>query len=810
MLKSIYNQLLLALMIMGVLNVLVMSTLYFQQGQVLIEQSNLQRKSYVQDYLRSALEEPLYSAEKVVSHLKDLVDDTFVKTTAPEINAQIIESFLVKVAPEVSRLAQNHKGSLTAYIYFNPDLNSRAMDVYYADQNGDGIVEPQQRLQAAYFNASDAKNPEKAWWFGAINSADAFWSAPYDWTFDNGQTKTFVSLTRAIYVDNRLLAVVGTDLSLDYLTQLLSHTKALTGGNPYLFSADNNAIYVPETFTELSLKNAIDSPSAYERLTIPLHNQWELGLLTPTSVVQLTYHAFLKWLITSALIVILQAITLAAIVSHYLSMPLREIGKSISDTSNLQYGLKLPDNIVNRNDEIGSVAKSLMSMSKSILNHLNTIESQRQTLQYIHQRDDLTHLPNKEFLHFQSKPLEIRMHNQRHLVILLNIDNFRVLNGMLGSSLCDRILIEISKRLSAIQPKPMLIARTSGDEFTLIYTLEGNESSALDPDAFILRLQAIINGVYILGTEDIHLSISMGISIYPDHGLHLDVLIKNAAIALNQVKNHNKSSFSFYDPRISEVTTEQFEMLKKLRDAIATADMELFYQPQIHAPSGRCIGAEALLRWKVDGAYVPPVFFIPLAEESKLIIPLGDIVIQKAFGFAQRLEQLNHPIKISINISSEQLTWDHLYRELLDASQHYSVKPSAIALEITESLIVNGQKSALEVLKSLGDLGFDIAIDDFGTGYSSLSYLKSIPFNTLKLDRMFIKDYPVTDDGMIAKMILSLGRDLGATLIAEGMEDASQRDFLQACGCDIMQGYFYSKPLSETEFIEYIKKNHEA
>lgn len=803
MLKSIFSQLLAALMIMGILNVALISTITLSQGNALIDSANAQRSSYVQDYLRTALEAPLKEAEGLVLQLESMVMSG-VNNPQQLADSEWVKAFIEKSAPEVGRLAQYHYDCSTAYIHLNPALTGISADIYYADQDGDGKVERQSMLDATLMSDRHRNNPEMDWWFGALDAEDVYWTLPYQWTYDNGNIESFISITKALRVGDKTLAVVGTDITLKRLTNLLDQNVQRTGGSLYLLDATRNPIYLPSSFTYEGLEAAIQYPEAYDHISVPLKNGWTLGLLTPQDHIREPYSHFFFWLFTVTAIALLQALTLAAILSHYLSKPLREIATQVGMQSSLHDVLKFDAALLARKDEVGKVAKALVAMSDAIKSNLHTIETQRQSLEYLHQRDDLTHLPNKEYMHYRSGEIQHQLNERPHLLVLMNIDNFRLLNGLLGTGICNRILIEIGKRLKALTPTPLLVARTSGDEFALIQPLDFMD---IDGEELLIRLQAILSGVYILGKDDVHLSLSMGASRYPEHGHSIDTLLKNAAIALNEVKASNKSHYALYDPSISEVSTEQFELLKKLRDAIASEQMQLYYQPQIDPANNRCIGAEALIRWELDGSFVPPMAFIPLAEESKLIIPLGDLVIQKAFQFSSHLEALGLPVKISINISSGQITWEHLHRVLSEAVAQHAVSPQRIALEITESLIVDGQKTAIEVLRSLHDLGFDIAIDDFGTGYSSLSYLKSIPFSTLKLDRMFIKDYPDKDDGAIAKMIVTLAKDLGAIVVAEGMENEVQRDFLVQCGCDLMQGYLYSKPLTEDDFIAFLQKN---
>ena len=309
--------------------------------------------------------------------------------------------------------------------------------------------------------------------------------------------------------------------------------------------------------------------------------------------------------------------------------------------------------------------------------------------------------------------------------------------------------------------------------------------------------------------EEVYITVSIGASRYLGCGTEMEMLIKNANVALNQVKATGKNQILHYEDVINEFSNENYELLKGLRYALERHEMHLNYQPQIDSRTGEIIGLEALLRWQHNGNQIPPDRFIPLAEESRMIIPIGEFVVDEALHFLQELHKNNIMLSIAINISVEQLKFELIYKQIKEKLSMYSIDPEYIELEVTESIIITGQEESIAVINKLIELGVKVAIDDFGMGYSSLSYLKRFKFHRIKLDRIFIKDYPETDDGHIATLIIQLANSLKVDIVAEGIETTEQKDFLLANECNLIQGYYYSKPLSKEMCLQFIKNNLE-
>lgn len=434
---------------------------------------------------------------------------------------------------------------------------------------------------------------------------------------------------------------------------------------------------------------------------------------------------------------------------------------------------------------------------------LTDVKLRDQKLNYLKYYDPLTKLPNKVLFMDLSEKMIQENNTSNYEYAVINIDNFRLLNGVLGNQSCDKIIIEISNRLRKIKFISGILARTEGDEFSVFYRRNQNESG----DMPLKELKHKLCLPYYIDEEEIYITVSIGVSSYLGCGTKIRMLAKNANIALNQVKANGKNRILHYEKVINEFTNESYVLLKGLRYALERHEMTLNYQPQIDSRTGEIIGLEALLRWQHNGEQIPPDRFIPLAEESRLIIPIGEFVVDEALCYLQELQKNNIMIPIAINISVEQLKFELIYNQIKAKIETYSIEPKYIELEVTESIIITGHEESVAVIDKLIELGVKVSIDDFGMGYSSLSYLKRFRFHRIKLDRIFIKDFPGLDDGHIATLIIQLANSLGVEIVAEGIETVEQKDFLLTNGCHLIQGYYYSKPLSKESCLQFIKNN---
>ena len=362
----------------------------------------------------------------------------------------------------------------------------------------------------------------------------------------------------------------------------------------------------------------------------------------------------------------------------------------------------------------------------------------------------------------------------------------------------DRMLKDMAIRLLACVGDDDTVARMGGDEFTLPALKSSN-----DAELIANKLLACFNAPFVAGEHELFISASIGTSIYPDDGTDVATLIKNADAAMYRSKLKGRNRIERYTHDLTAQASARVLLEQELRRALERGQLSLAYQPKVSLKDHSLVGAEALIRWShPELGNIPPDRFIVLAEENGMIIPIGDWVLEQACHQLNAWKQMYEPFgPVSVNLSGTQLRQPALLARIQELLASYSLEPGGLQLEITENFIMSQTEEALDILHQLKHLGVQLAIDDFGTGYSSLSYLKRLPLNTLKIDQSFIRGLPDdADDVAIVRAIIALGRSMQLNIIAEGVETQAQQDFLAKEGCEQIQGYIVSVPLSADDF----------
>jgi diguanylate cyclase (GGDEF)-like protein len=420
-----------------------------------------------------------------------------------------------------------------------------------------------------------------------------------------------------------------------------------------------------------------------------------------------------------------------------------------------------------------------------------------QRIEYVASHDSLTDLPNREaFNELLHVAIESARRRDRQLAVLfIDLDRFKVINDSLGHDAGDRLLTEIGGRLRRSVRTCDAVARLGGDEFVLLLedvaTRENVEGVARD------LLRSLSEPIQ-LGGHECNVTASIGVAIYPADGTDIRTLTGNADRAMYLVKEDGKDGFRFFDRDAKTQSIERLTMETNLRHALERNELLLHYQPKIDLVSGEITGVEALLRWRhPDGTMLPPCDFIPLAEETGLIVPIGRWVLRQAC--AQNMiwqREGARPISMAVNLSPRQFVDERLLQDIDEALAVSGMPPNLLQLEVTESMVMQNVARAVRVLDQIQGRGIHIAIDDFGTGYSSMSLMKQFPIDTIKIDRSFVRDLANDlEDQAIAQAIISMGKALGMTVVAEGVETPEQQTFLRRHACDEMQGYLFSKPV---------------
>ena len=429
-------------------------------------------------------------------------------------------------------------------------------------------------------------------------------------------------------------------------------------------------------------------------------------------------------------------------------------------------------------------------------------------LSYLAQYDSLTGLANRNLFRERLGRALIRVDRNKSLVALMfiDLDRFKNINDTLGHDAGDKLLIEVSRRLEKCTRDGDTVARLGGDEFTVIL----EDIKHVDDAAVIARkiLVAMEPAIKLSGYE-VFVTPSIGITIYPLDDTSVNNLLKNADTAMYRAKERGRNGFQFYTAGMNTRTIERLELEAGLRRALKNEEFVLYYQPKIAIDNRQIIGAEALIRWQYKKlGLIPPLKFIPIAEETGLIVPIGEWVIRTACKQVASWQEAGFTdLRMAVNISARQFTDSDIVKVILDAVIQTNIKPQHLEIEITESMLMEDTSINISALKELKEHGVHISIDDFGTGYSSLSYLKRFHIDALKIDQSFVRDITTdSDDAAIASAVIALGQSLHLTVVAEGVETEEQLSFLKKQGCHEAQGYLFSKPVPAEDFAQLLQE----
>lgn len=428
-------------------------------------------------------------------------------------------------------------------------------------------------------------------------------------------------------------------------------------------------------------------------------------------------------------------------------------------------------------------------------------------IEYLANHDELTALPNRTMFGelLQITLANAKRYQHKFALFFIDLDRFKVINDSLGHHAGDELLKEVALRLKQSLRSGDMVARMSGDEFVVLLPETGKENET----AAVARkiLSALTKPMYLAGQECC-ITASLGISLYPSDADDKESLLKNADIAMYRAKENGKNNFQFYSESMKTQSLERLALETSMRRALERDEFYLHYQPKLDLKSGRINGVEALLRWQhPELGSVAPNQFIPLAEETGLIVQIGRWVLKTAChqNMEWQREGLS-PVCLAVNLSARQFNDHALLDDIAVALTASQMPAHLLELELTESMVIQNQDYAIEVLGALKRMGVKLALDDFGVGYSSLAQIKNYPFDTLKVDRSFIRNLPAnTEDGAITDAIIAIGKTLSMTVVAEGVETVEQESFLREHACDQTQGFYFSRPVAPEEFAKFLR-----
>lgn len=520
------------------------------------------------------------------------------------------------------------------------------------------------------------------------------------------------------------------------------------------------------------------------------------------------------------IIILMIAIWVSRILSAKYTEPIFTLRDNMTDASSGNLDVKCD---VASDDEFGDLSRMFNSMMDIISNNYKELSASKAALEVSEQElkknyahieqlayhDGLTGLYNRvAFMKYAYKIFhDASVGANKHAIFFIDLDNFKNINDTLGHDYGDLLLKDVSDRMLSCIASDDILARNGGDEFLI---LKNRFDTVDDLENFASQLVNVVHHPFILNDETAVVSMSVGIAVFPNNGLTVSELIKNADIAMYNAKNSGKNSYRFFDSYMEDDVNRKNDLADILSHVIDKNEIYLQYQPQVNVESGQVTGYEALMRIESElVGFISPAEFIPIAEETGIINILGEWALIEACNFNQVLIKSGFgPLRVSVNVSTTQLKDDHLIDIIKSIPEKTGMDLKHLEIEITESVLMNSFEHNLKLINQMKELGCSIALDDFGTGYSSFNYLTQIPIDTLKIDKSFIDGICSNEkDRCIADSIIDLAHKMDISVVAEGVEDNEQLQILQNQFCDTLQGYLFSKPLNSTDFIELLSKH---
>ncbi len=499
--------------------------------------------------------------------------------------------------------------------------------------------------------------------------------------------------------------------------------------------------------------------------------------------------------------------------SRWLLEPILFLRENLLAASDNPEAPEIRESPFDPNDEIGGAIELSQTLIKQNADNIRQIKTAAEDkIHKLAYYDTLTGLPNRT-LFLQQLGEQARKAGQekthRFAVIALDLDHFKDVNDSMGHNIGDAILRGVGKRLRGALPESAVVARSGEDEFAITVPLNTDITTARD---IADKVKSVISSEpFKVFNEEFQIRASIGVATFPNDSNDPDQVLKNADIALNRAKEEGRDTVKEYSEDFDRAVQARFQMLRDLRDALENKELSLYYQPQFDLKNGRIIGAEALLRWfkkddsKDGGKFISPAEFVPIAEQSGLIVPIGEWVMRQACDVAAGWQRAGHNMRVAVNVSGAQFYQGDIVAYVARVLKETGLKPHNLELEVTESVFMDDVHHTIETLQRLHSLGVELAIDDFGTGYSSLSYLRQFPIDRLKIDQSFIRNaLNDNNDASIARTIVRLGHSLNLKVIAEGVETKEHERFLMEEECDEVQGFRYSKAIPSDKLDELL------
>jgi diguanylate cyclase (GGDEF)-like protein len=593
--------------------------------------------------------------------------------------------------------------------------------------------------------------------------------------------------------------ISSTDINIDIMSKLSLDNSIVM---------DNVDDLSTEIISKLSSGKYIQDSIYFQRYNIRNQLPWKIVVQVPLEKYkeELQLHYINSFAVT--FLIIMVSFLIVGILDRILTYPIFQLAKVTTDLPEKIFKEQIihwPKSVVL---EIDSLISNFKSTSKILEKNFKDIQDANSELRYIANHDPLTKLPNRALLRTElNKALNIaKLNNSKIALMFLDLDRFKIINDTLGHNIGDRLLKEVSGRLSRVLKENEKVFRIGGDEFVLL-ALDVVEIEEINKIAS--KVLKVFQESYVICGQELNITTSIGISIFPQDGEEGEILLTNADIAMYRAKEKGKNNYQFYSVEMNKMSLEKLIIENNLRKALENGEFILYYQPRIEISTEKIVGMEALIRWNSpELGMVPPNKFISIAEETGLIVPIGEWIIREACYQNKLWQDMGlNDMRVSVNLSALQFSQENLVEIIEENLNKTKLKPQCLEVEITEGTAIKDIKFTIYMLKKLKEMGIRISLDDFGTGFSSLNYLKNFKIDILKIDSSFVKD--INEDiknTAIVSSIINLAKSLNLNVTAEGVETREQLNFLKSKRCDEIQGYLFSKPLPPDEFEKYARK----
>lgn len=817
--KKIGSKISLVIICFSCIATIVVSSICLAQGGALIKQEANETLSSTVSKYAAELNTELKLIEYQVKQLKNHIEST-IDIEKLNSDKDYLEKYEEELDPFFYDFALKNTIGIASWCYFNPELSKSPHDIYYVDQNDDGIPDRQNYIPFSYYDNTPTLTDDKYWWYGAVESKEPVWTNPYEWTLANGEIITVVSHASSIYINDKLIAVVGTYYRFDEMHEKLKQMTIFESGYTSLFNEKLDAIVHPvlKMGNRNTSDNLLTSPekgrveigkeildnqegissfvdkqgakmlTAYKRLS----NGWFLCINPPESEIYSGLQALMIKITIAVCACITFALFVALAFGKIISKPLLKVvdGANKISTGDLSVNIE-----VNTKDEIKIVADSINNMV------VQTVGLQKE-LSDLAYYDSLTKIHNKNYFEKRARKL-LASNPERYAYVVLDINKFKFINDTFGFPRGNKLLQHVARQLSQEVSDDEICARINADCFHIF--LKVDSTSKLEQR--VKNLSERISSSYFELYSDCKISIAIGIYFIDDRTAPIATMGDKASTAVSKVKGIHQSSIYTYNDTIRKQISDEIEIEQTMDKALENGEFKMYLQPKFDIQTLRIVGAEALVRWiNPQKGIVSPDTFIPIFEKNGFIEQLDMFMLESACKQIKEWQRLMMPvIPISINQSRQYIHRPAHMRALIDMLKNYNVPSSLIEIEITETAFFDSQVEMAEVVKELHANGFTISMDDFGTGCSSLNMLQNTMIDVLKIDKNFFSQSIDSARGKtIVGSVIAMANDLKIEVVAEGIETNEQIEFLRNTSCQTGQGYYFSKPITVSDFNKLV------